>query len=122
MVEMTIVTTLVAFYTVIIMVIASGESAELAYSCAQYSVAVGQYSSSKMDTSPNIYPICDEDKNTATARYVHVKLGLDKPPEPVVYRCKPVHESVKNINTKMAAAYSLMRNNDNILMSKIPLP
>ncbi|KIW76782.1 hypothetical protein Z517_09226 [Fonsecaea pedrosoi CBS 271.37] len=57
-----------------------------------------------MDTSPNIYPIYDEDKNTATAR------------------CKPVHESVKNINTKVAATYSFISINNNMLMSKIPPP
>jgi hypothetical protein len=49
-------------------------------------------------------PTCGLSKDPETADLVHVRLGLDEAPEPLVCKCKPSYESVAMISTKMIDA------------------
>lgn len=45
-------------------------------------------------------PTCGLSRNPETADLVHVRLGLDEPPEPLVCKCKPAHEIMNSIMSK----------------------
>ncbi|KAM3497497.1 hypothetical protein MY10362_009158 [Beauveria mimosiformis] len=56
-------------------------------------------------------PACGLSKNPDTADLVHVRLGLDEPPEPLLCKCKPVHETVYNVLNKTREALACVNLN-----------
>ncbi|KAF2123726.1 hypothetical protein P153DRAFT_391143 [Dothidotthia symphoricarpi CBS 119687] len=50
---------------------------------------------------PDKCPLCGESKNLSTARFAHVRLGLNKAPEMIMCRYKPTNEIVSGILAKM---------------------
>ncbi len=55
------------------------------------------------DTDSNVCLICGESKDASTARFVHVRLGLDEPPEPVLCKCKDPIKIITSIQDKIEA-------------------
>lgn len=52
----------------------------------------------------HICPICHESKDPSKARFVHVRLGLDEPPEPVLCKCKDPMKIIASIREKIEQA------------------
>lgn len=56
-----------------------------------------------MNESDNICTVCGESKDPSKARFAHVRIGLDEPPEPVLCKCKSPIEILNIAATKYRA-------------------
>ena len=68
----------------------------------------------------SICPTCARSKTVEGAKFVHVRLGLDEPPEPLLCKCKEQSEIIRSIMARTASATRVMRLSTNATMDTIP--
>jgi len=56
-----------------------------------------------------ICPICHESRYPSRAKFVHVRPGLNEPPEPVMCRCRDTSIISNSIQNKIAGAYTVQQ-------------
>ncbi|KAI4206073.1 MAG: hypothetical protein LQ346_001316 [Caloplaca aetnensis] len=56
----------------------------------------------EVDENSHVCSVCHESKDLSRARFAHVRLGLDDPPEPVLYKCKDSTSIINSIQDKIA--------------------
>jgi hypothetical protein len=64
--------------------------------------------------------MCSESKDASRARFVHVRLGLDEPPEPMVCKCKDPSMMLDSIARNYATAVSTMTIIPNTTVDLLP--
>lgn len=75
-----------------------------------------------MNKPRNACPTCGESKTVDGARFEHVRLGLDEPPEPIICKCKDPNEVVYGIRTRIADAFRVINLERSRTMDEIPHP
>lgn len=70
----------------------------------------------------NVCERCGESKDASTARFVHVRLGLDEPPEPILCKCKDPMIVLDSIRSKTASAISCISVDPNVTIEVLPDP
>lgn len=73
-------------------------------------------------TSMNKCPTCGESKTLEGARFEHVRLGLDEPPEPIVCKCKKQEEYMFAIMRRVQDASRITSSSTGIRMDTLPDP
>jgi hypothetical protein len=68
----------------------------------------------------NICETCRESKTLEGARFEHVRLGLDEPPEPIICKCKRQDEYIKAIMDRIREASSITTINTGMRMNSLP--
>ncbi|KAF2858801.1 hypothetical protein K470DRAFT_220433 [Piedraia hortae CBS 480.64] len=61
----------------------------------------------------HICPICNESRDPARVRFAHVRLGLDEPPEPILYKCRDPATVMSSVAAKFMPA---VRSNDHVVV------
>lgn len=67
----------------------------------------------------NICTTCGESKTIEGARFEHVRIGLDEPPEPVLCRCKSQKDYVSSIERRILDAASITTMNSGMTMNQL---
>ncbi|KAL9122248.1 MAG: hypothetical protein Q9187_001200 [Circinaria calcarea] len=80
------------------------------------------HADTNMNTNGDICTICGESRNPHTARYEHVRLGLDEPPEPVLCKCKEPVKILESIRNKIEHTFSIVDVVQNTTMESLASP
>lgn len=68
----------------------------------------------------NVCETCRESTTVEGARFEHVRLGLDEPPEPIVCKCKRQDEYIKAIMDRIKEASSITTMSTSVRMNSLP--
>ncbi|TLS20633.1 uncharacterized protein PpBr36_11066 [Pyricularia pennisetigena] len=66
--------------------------------------------------------VCGRSKTVDRADFVHVRLGLDEPPEPLLCKCKSPIDMVHTVQNKFSDAASMVSGDSTRYMNTVPPP